>query len=77
MYNASLDTTLWSNENAELGLEVKVVQYNSGEPKVQITRFEANGSTKVYQKLGRMTMQEASWIADVLKSALVKVATPA
>jgi hypothetical protein len=63
-FDMSKDKTLAMKAIGEI--EVKLCQYNGGEPKIQITRFEQKGDTRVYGKLGRMTVAEARSAAEMV-----------
>ena len=57
-----------TEEFGDVHLEVKLVSYKQGEPKIQISRFaikEPNREVK-YMRLGRMTLDEAKWVKGVV-----------
>lgn len=64
MFDATKDKVLAVRTSGTV--EVKICQYNGGEVKVQVTRFEQKGDTKIYGKLGRMTIDEARDVADMI-----------
>ena len=77
MYDEAKDKTLWGQVSTSLGLEVKAVSYNGGPVKIQVSRFKDDGAvtgfdqaTRVYQKLGRLTLQETQWVATALTAAV-------
>ena len=63
-YDAGKDKVLAVRTSGTV--EVKLCQYNGGEIKVQVTRFEQKGDTRVYGKLGRMTLDEAREVAEAI-----------
>jgi len=69
-YDPKQDVVMWSVEEPALGLEVSLVRYGSGAPKVQLSRYKRDGATKVYQKLGRVTVPEALWLGQQLPEAV-------
>ncbi len=54
------------------GIEVKASSYNGGETKIQITRFEQKTGTRIYGKLGRVTVAEAVAIQDMLTAVIAQ-----
>jgi len=70
-FDASKDKTLAVKSFGEI--EVKLCSYNGGEAKVQVTRFEQKGDTRVYGKLGRMTVAEARAAAELIVEVTASV----
>ncbi len=72
-YDASLDKEIFGKavENDMGRLSVKVMAYNEGVKKLQISRErrDAEGEYK-FAKLGRMTKEEAESIVPLIQEAL-------
>ena len=48
-------------------IEVKLVSYDGGDEKIQITRFDApEGEERKFLKLGRLTLDEARSVRDAI-----------
>jgi len=48
-------------------IELKLVSYDGGPEKVQISRFEAaEGGERKYRKLGRMSVEESRRVRDAI-----------
>ena len=71
-YEAALDKEVFSNSvESETGiLSVKIMSYNEGTPKLQISRErrDKEGAMK-FAKLGRMTKEEAESILPLIQEA--------
>lgn len=59
-------------ENLKLAsLLLSVFQYNSGPPKLQVTRsFDKADGTIGYGKMGRLTIEEVEWIKENIDSII-------
>lgn len=54
-------------EKGNQRIEVKLVSYNNGPEKIQLSRLEvSDGAEPKYLKLGRMTLTEAERVRDAL-----------
>ncbi|MDP6685544.1 MAG: hypothetical protein QGI05_01175 [Candidatus Omnitrophota bacterium] len=75
-YDASLDVEVFSRavENEAGRLSVKVMSYNEGAKKLQISRERrgAEGDFK-FAKLGRMLKEEAESVLPLIQEALAKM----
>jgi hypothetical protein len=65
----------------ETGLLVSINRYNQGEPKVQIGPrvFTKKDGAEIQRKSGRLTIEDISWIYDVIdeiKEELSSLAKP-
>lgn len=47
-------------------IEISVVSYNGGEPKIQLSRYTMDGEERKYRKLGRLTFSEATKLCAAL-----------
>lgn len=67
-YDQNLDESLWQKkvEVGEYNLEVKIMRYNKGTPKINLQRFRGERFTK----LGRLTMEEAEAVIPLMKHAI-------
>ena len=62
-----------AEEFGDVHLEVKLVRYKQGEPKIQIARFAIKEPDRDvrYMRLGRMTLDEAKWVKGVVGELLM------
>ncbi len=53
-------------------LEVKLVRYDKGEPRIQIARFSLKSHEEgaKYRRLGRMTLNEACWATRAIEEII-------
>ncbi len=72
-YEKELDKTIWSKKT-QIGnsiIEVKVMSYNNGRPKVQIQRKTMDeDNNERWAKLGRLTKEETKAILPLLEEAI-------
>ena len=72
-YEKELDKTIWSKKT-QIGnsiIEVKVMSYNNGRPKVQIQRITMDeDNNERWAKLGRLTKEETKAILPLLEEAI-------
>lgn len=67
-YDSTKDKTLWEEAlsvDDENEIRVVVMQYNGGEPKIQLNRMEGKG----FRKFGRMTADECVRLLPLLTRA--------
>lgn len=73
-FDANLDKELWGEtvDFETTRISVRVMSYNDGEPKIQISRENLQQARGEYTfaKLGRMTKEEAEKVAPLIQKAL-------
>jgi hypothetical protein len=73
-YDPELDQELARYDGID-GLEVKLMCYGRGEPKIQICRYSQRGAHKWYSKLGRLTVDEAEGLMREALPCLIAAAS--
>jgi hypothetical protein len=77
-FNRDLDVVVASKEafaDEKTAVSVSVHTYNGGDPKVQLSReYIKRDGTRSFRKLGRLTMAEATAVANVLPELMAEVA---
>lgn len=79
-FDASKDVVLWERDRAYSDdyneLNVSIVRYDTGKPKVQISRrkYDKKSQEWTFVKLGRMTYEEFSAVARATKEGFTDVA---
>lgn len=70
-YDQSLDESLWQEKVGvgEYTLEVKVMRYNNGVPKISLQRFRG----EMFSKLGRLTVEEAEAMLPLIEKAAQEI----
>jgi len=53
-------------EDEDERIEVKLVRYNEGPEKIQISRFKQSGDERKYLKLKRLFVEEARQVRDAI-----------
>lgn len=68
-YDADKDKKIKEWKNEETGLQISIMQYGEGEPKVQVgprILKKKDGTDRAPSKAGRLSVEDIMWLYDII-----------